>query len=569
MEKSDFVIIGGVAAGPKTAATLARRLPDAKITLFQKDKYLSYATCGMPFFASGEVDDFVELMKTPYGIVRDADFFEKAKGFTAVTQAEVVRINRREKTVTVKNLESGDVFEHGYGKLVIATGATVNRPPFPVLDTPLVTSFTTPEEALNFRRLAERGQIGSVVIVGSGFIGCELVGAMKDMWGIEVTLIEKEKHVLPFVLDHDMAALVEKALRKAGTALILGTGVKEVRLTSEGKPAVVIDSGEEFPADYVFLCMGVHPETKLARECGLEIGETGGILVNEHLQTSDADIYAGGDCIESVHQLTGKKIFLPMGSLANRHGRVIAENLAGNSVTFPGVLGACILKVLDWNIGAVGLTETAAEQAGFDAQAVWASFPDKPEYYPESRTLTLKMVYQPSDNRLLGLQAIGTGDISLRLDVFSSFLQFKAPLDELIRFEHAYAPPFAEALDPLHHMAAIAQARQRGTSFYSPHLEPELLSSSVLWLDVREPEEIKADPLPAEVAGEGAEVVSIPLNKLVEHLAEIEKTKKIVILCRRGLRSYQAALLLKKAGFTDVHVIGGGTTALTETDKHA
>ncbi len=562
VRSSDFVIIGGVAAGPKTAATLARRLPRATITLFQKEEWMSYAPCGMPYFASGELSSFEELTLTPYGLARDPAFFRDTKGIEAITGAEVVRVDRKKKAVTVRMVRTGETFEHTYGKLVIATGATPNRPPFPVPDSPLVRPFAHPDDAVDFRKTAEQGKVGRAVIVGAGFIGCELVDAVRDIWGIEATLIELEDQLLPSVLDSEMAALVRRALSRQGVDVITKAVVERIDLDSDGKPLISIGERTTIAADYVFLCLGVHPQTTLARECGLAIGETGGIVVDRHLRTSDPNIYAGGDCIESFHQITGEEFFLSMGSLANRHGRVIAENLAGVNAEFPGILGAFLLKVLDVNVGCVGLSQRAAERAGFRVGAVWGTFPDKPDFHPDKQTFVLKLVYNESDGRLLGLQGVGAGNVCRRVDVFSSFLQRKATLDDLIDFEHGYAPPYSEPLDPLYQMATIAQVQKLGMSFIPPGSDFSTFSGETLWLDVRETEEAATKPFSSAISEIDPKVVNVPLSDLREHLGKLERGKRIIVVCQRGSRSYQAALFLRQAGLDNVHVLAGGLAAL-------
>ncbi|UCH84891.1 MAG: FAD-dependent oxidoreductase, partial [Candidatus Latescibacterota bacterium] len=540
---SDVVVIGGVAAGPKTAATLARRRPGVRITLFQREEYLSYATCGLPYFASGEVGSFDELLKTSWGSVSDAAYFENAKGFNAVTRAEVVKINREGKTVTVKMLDTDETVEHGYGRLVIATGAVPQDPPMPVPKSDRVRPFTQPADALNFRALAERGEVGEAVIIGGGFIGVELCEAVKDMWGIEVKLFEKQPQLLPYMLDPDMAELVQRSFTGEGVGVSVNATVKSVDLDADGKPVVSVAGQDPVTADYVFLCLGVRPEVTLARECGLDIGETGGIMVDRYMCTSDPDIYAGGDCIESRHQLTGHAIYLPMGSLANRHGRVIAGNVAraldgesaraaaggnvgqdagaGEPPVFPGVLGAFVLRAFETHIGGVGSSEEAARADGFDVRAVWGTFADRPDYNPEMKTITLKMVYENATNRLLGLQAVGKGDISRRIDVFSSLLQQEACVNDIFDFEHSYAPPFAEALDPLHHMAGIAEAVGRGARFVGPDAYPSSIDAGTIILDVRQTEETETTPLPADAADRCAEVIAIPLDQLRGRLGEL------------------------------------------------
>jgi NADPH-dependent 2,4-dienoyl-CoA reductase/sulfur reductase-like enzyme/rhodanese-related sulfurtransferase len=563
-DKSDFVVIGGVAAGPKAAATLVRRLPDATITLFQKEELLSYATCGFPFFASGEVGSFEQLLLTSYDVPRDVHFFETTKGFRAVTRAEVIAIDRKRKTVTVEMLDTGEKLTHGYGRLVIATGAAPNEPPMPVPRCDRVRPFTRPSDVIRFRELAQRGEVESAIIVGGGFIGVELCEAVSELWGIPARLYEQQTQLMPYMLDPDMADIARRSLERNGVAVATGADVEKIETDREEKPVVHVAGAEPVAADYVFLCLGVHPETRLARDCGLDIGETGGIVVDGALRTSDPDIYAGGDCIESVHRITRSPVFMPMGSLANRHGRVIAENLAGVETVFPGVLGAFVLRAFDTNIGGVGLCEAAARRAGLETEAVWGSFGDRPEYNPEMKTITLKMVYERGSRRLLGLQAIGTGDVCRRIDVFSSFLQRGARVDDLFDHEHGYAPPFAEALDPLHHVAGAAMAVERGQGFVGPGAAlMSALDGTTLLLDVRERKEAEKVPLPASLVAAAGRRVHIPLGELRSRLKDLDGANRIVVICRRGLRSYQAALMLRAAGFRDVTAVGAGLQALT------
>lgn len=558
--RSDVVIIGGVAAGPKTAAALARRLPDLKITLFEKGDLVSYGTCGMPYFASGDISGFEELSVTSYGVLRDAAFFKETKGFEVVTGAEVTAIDRKARKVTVKKLADGSSFEHGYDKLVIATGANPVPPPFPVADCDRITPFTRPKDALTFRRAAELGKIGKVAIVGGGFIGCEVAEAAAGLWGIETVLVEKEKQLLPYVLDPDMAEIVRSEMLRQDVTVLTDSLVEKIELNGDGNPVVHVKGEDPVSADYVFVCLGVRPEVTLARDCGLDIGSTGGIQVDAHMRTSDENIYSGGDCVESTHQLTGKPIYMPMGSLANRHGRVIAENLADNPSTFPGVVGAFLVKVFDLNVGTAGLNATASETNGIAARSIWGSFPDKPDYYPEVKTLSAKMVYSEFDEKLLGLQVVGAGDICRRVDVFSAFLQNKATVSDLLDLEHGYAPPYSEALDPLYHLASLAQAIGRGIGITAPrfdHDDSALLQKDILWLDVRETAEAEELPWPCP----GGKLLSIPLGTLRSRLEEIDRNKTVLVVCRRGVRSYQAAVILKQAGFNDVQIVGGGTQA--------
>jgi NADPH-dependent 2,4-dienoyl-CoA reductase/sulfur reductase-like enzyme/rhodanese-related sulfurtransferase len=564
-DKSDVVIIGGVAAGSKTAATLARRRPETTITLFQKETLLSYASCGFPYFASGEVGSFEQLLQTPYGVTRNTEFFEQARGFQAVTSSEVVGINRKNKTVTVTDLKTGETFSHGYGKLVFSTGAEPNTAPFPVAESDRIRPFTSPEDTIAFRRMAERGEIGETVIVGGGFIGVELCEAVKDMWGMDATLYEVQPQLLPWMLDAEMAAILRRSLVSQEIDVNINARVEKIEVGEDGKPVVFVEGHAPKSTDFVFLCLGVTPRTGLARDCGLAIGDQGGIVVDATMRTSDEFIYAGGDCVESIHGITRKPCYLPMGSLANRHGRVIAENLAGGTAEFPGVLGAFVLRAFETNIGGVGLNEQAAGRGGFETGTVWGSFPDRPDYNPEVKTMTLKMVYETESGKLLGLQAIGKGDICRRIDVFSALLQKGGRLGDLLDFEHCYAPPFSDALDPLHHMAGIALATARHSRFVGPG--SVAIDPDTLVLDVREEEEAEKGPLTAAEALAGSSPVVIPLTQLRKRLGELESLvesrhpRRILVVCARGPRSYQASLVLNEAGFGGVEVLAAGLQA--------
>jgi len=456
----------------------------------------------------------------------------------------------------VRNLATGESREHGYGKLVLATGASPNTPPFPVAESDRVRHFTRPADAMAFRQMAQTGQVGSAIVVGGGFIGCEVAEAAGSLWGIEVTLVEKEPQILPYVLDAEMAAMAERELARQDVRVVTGKGIEKIELDNDGNPVATIEGGETVTADYVFLCMGVHPEVALAEDAGLTIGETGAIAVNANQRTSDSDIYAGGDCAETVNQITGKPMYIPMGSLANRQGRVIAENLAGRSAEFPGAVGAFLVKVFDVNVGAVGLSESAARVQGLGVSAVWGCFPDKPDYYPESTTVSLKLIYETASRRLIGLQAVGKGDICRRIDVFSSLLHHKGTLASLLEFEQGYAPPYAEALDPLYHLGCMAEAQLAGTQFRSPSSAAEITDNSVQLIDVREAAEAEADPWPSPLAEQ--KIANIPLGELRDRTGELDSGRKTLILCKRGPRSFQAERILRAAGFAAVEILAGG-----------
>lgn len=563
MDSSDIIIIGGVACGPKAAAVLARRLPNARITLFQKEPFLSYAACGMPWLASGDLEGPDTLCATQYGVKRDEAFFRDTKGFNAHPSCEVLSINRKQKSVTVR-LDDGKTIEHGYGKLVVATGARPTPPPFPVpVDSPRVKPFHALAHATHFRALAEQGRVGRAVIIGAGLVGVELVGALRDLWGIETTIVEAENRILPYVLDTDLAAIVHRHFVTNGVTVHLGAQVTGMKVSADRSPVVCINGVGEIQTDYVFLSLGVRPNTELASACGLDIGVTGALTVNQHMQTSDDDIYAGGDCVESRNRITGEPLYIPMGSLANRHGRVIAEHIAGGVASFNGVVGTFVVKAGELNVAAVGLTRYAAEQAGLNTAAVWGTYSDRPTYFMEHADITCQMLYSPDDMRLLGLQVVGRGEVCRRVDVFSTFLYHSGTVIDLLDHEHAYAPPFSEALDPLYHLACQAMAQQRGVPFVAPNPTPDD-HTDVQWLDVRELDEIASEPMPQWMLQGSHQWIEIPLGELRNRIRDLDSNRPVRIVCARGPRSYQAAVILQQAGFAAIAAVGGGLHALKE-----
>jgi len=553
---SDFVIIGGVAAGTKAASVLARRMPKATITLFERSEHISYASCGLPYFASGDIGTFKELLLTPYGVERDTAFFRDVKGFAVHTNVEAVAIDRPAKNVTLRLKGQNHLVRHRYGKLVLATGGLPIHPPFPIPDIDTVSCFTRPEDAIKFRTMAESGKIESAVIIGGGLIGCELAEAVGGLWGIQTTLIEKADRLLPAMLDSEMAAIVERELVRKKVKVIKGANVNGV-FNHDGRPSVSIEGGDKIDADYLFLALGIRPNVALASDAGLALGKSGAVMVDKRLRTSDPDIYAGGDCVESVHMITGEPCHLPMGSLANKHGRIIAENLAGGFAENPPVLGNMVVKVFDLSAGAVGLTYDKAVVTGFNPESVWGSFVDKPDYYPDKKSFVLKMIYSKTDDRLLGLQAAGDGDICRRLDVFSALLQKRSTVEDLLDFEHAYAPPFSEALDPLFQMASLAKAGKRGILTVNPSEIPEDHSETVL-LDVRETAESSGQPIPETPR---RKIINLPLGILRDANLDIDPAAEIFVICKRGPRAYQAVHILRKKGFGNSKIIGGGVQA--------
>lgn len=551
-----IVIIGGVSTGPKAAARARRRDPEAEITILEKGEILSYAGCGTPYFIAGKIPDYKELMSTPVGVVRDSGFFRNVKAVTVRNRTLVERIDRAARTVTAVALDTGQRLEFPYDKLVIATGSVPVRPEIPGIELAGVHVLSNIEEALAIRGEIDAGR-KRVAIVGGGLIGMEIAESLAER-GAEVTVIELKEHVLPALLDAEMAALVQKHLAQKKVAVRTSTAVLGLKGDDQGRVTGVATDKGTVAADLVVVAVGVRPNVSLAREAGLSIGPLGGIAVDEFLRTSDPDILAGGDCVENRHLLTGEPHYAPMGSTANKHGRVIGDNLTGGRTRYPGVLGTVILKVFDFNVGATGLSEKAARAAGFDVVTALTPGPDRAHYYPGAKTLFLKGVADRRTGQLLGLQAAGPGEASKRIDAAALAIGHRISLEGIALADTAYAPPYANALDNLVHLATTLENKIAGLSdaLSSAQVKAKIdRGEDFVMIDVRTPAEYQemriADPRHR----------FIPLGKLRERLPEIPKDKEIVTFCKTSMRGYEAHLTLKGAGFRDVKFMDGGVAA--------
>ena len=444
-----IVVIGGSAAGPKAAARAKRMDPTAEVTIIQKAPEMSMASCGYPYFVGGVFNNRNALLSTPYGEVRDPHFFVNTKGIQARTETEVTAIDPERRTVQCRDLKSGEVNDLPYDKLIIATGAKARKPPVPGIDLDGVTTLQSMRDADFLRRIRDEGTIKKAVVIGGGLIGIETCEALQ-LSGIDITVIEMLPQILMF-LDWELAKVLENHVRSKAANVI--TDVKLAGFIGEnGKlTAVRLENGTELPCELAVLAIGVAPNTDLAQAAGLEIGDTGGVLVDEYMQTSDPDIYAVGDCVEVVHRITGKKTRAPFGDLANLEGRVAGENaVLGNSVTFPGTFHTGICKVFDFNAGSTGLSESRARQEGYGniVTVINASL-DKPEFMG-AKLLISKMVVDADTGRILGVQCVGPGDVGKQIAMAAMALLGKLTVADLVNADLPYAPPFSLAIDHLH-----------------------------------------------------------------------------------------------------------------------
>ncbi len=543
------VVIGGVAAGPKIAAKVARLRPEAEVTLIEKGEHLSYAGCGLTYYISDMVREQKDLMSTPVGIVRDAAFFQNVKNVRVLNRTEAVEIDRANKRVRLRSPANGAESWIAYDKLALATGARRAVPPLPGANLRNVFGLKDIADAEAIKQATADADIENLVIIGGGLIGVEAAEAFVAI-GCNVTIVEMLPQILA-PLDWEMACHVQKHMTDKGVRILTGAPVASLE-GAEKVEAVVLASGERIPADAVLIAVGIKPEARLAAQAGLEIGPTGAIRTDEYLCTSDPDIYAAGDCAESRHLITGRPCWAPRGSTANKQGRVAAINLCGGSERFPGVLDSMICKVFDYAVGLTGLTERAARECGYEAVAALVPAPDRADYYAGKKMLMLKMVADRATGRLLGLQAIGPGEAAKRLDVAATAITAGMTVDQVSKLDLCYAPPYSPAMDNLITAANVVKNKIEGrlTGISPVELKRRLDAGEPLTLlDVRTPAEFEKSRL--------AGAIHIPLGALRKRHGELPRDKDLVVYCGSALRAYEAALILHHAGFDRVRVLDG------------
>ncbi|MGQ1891477.1 FAD-dependent oxidoreductase [Thermophagus sp. OGC60D27] len=556
MSNKRIIVIGGSAAGPKSAAKARRMDEFADITMFQKAPELSMASCGYPYYVGGFFDDRNKLLCTPTGVVRDPKFFWNAKGIVAKVNTEVTRIDRKNKMVEYTNLATGEKGTQQYDKLIMATGSTPNMPPVPGNDLEGITTLQSMQDADFLRKIRDDGKIKKAVVIGGGLIGIETLEAL-NLAGIELTLVELLPQLLTF-LDWKMAKLVENYL-KTKANVITQNGVAEF-IGENGKlTAVKLQNGTEIPCQLAVVAIGVRPNVKLAKEAGLEIGQLGGITTNEYMQTSDPDIYAAGDCCEVTNIITGKKVLAPYGDLANLQGRVAGENvIAGNVAQFPGTIQTGICKIFDYGVGITGLSEQKAKEAGFDYERVLNASPDKPGFM-NGKLLITKLVVDKKSRRILGAQCLGPGDVSKQLAIWATAIKGNLTVDDMVNADLPYAPPFSLAIDHSIATAHIMENKLKGifNGISSVELKEKVERGDDMFiLDARGADEYEQMRL-------GIGETLIPIGKLRERLNELpkDKNKEIIAFCKISLRGYEAAVLLNHHGYKNVKILEGGVVA--------
>jgi NADPH-dependent 2,4-dienoyl-CoA reductase/sulfur reductase-like enzyme/rhodanese-related sulfurtransferase len=533
-------IVGGVAGGASAAARARRMNEEARIVVFERDAYVSFANCGLPYYIGGEITDRDRLL-----IARPA-LFAKRFCIEVRTRHEVMSIDRRSKVLTIVDHETGRTYEAGYDKLILAPGASPFVPPIPGVTARGVFTLRNLEDADVIAAAMPDAQ--RAVVVGGGYIGLEAVEQFRRR-GLDVALVEMLPQVMPF-LDREMAEPLHRQLEYNGIRLELGRAIASVEENEGAATAVVLSDRTRLPADLVLLGVGVRPNVKLAVDADLDLGASGGIATDEHMRTSDPDIYAVGDAAEYTFGITGERMRVPLAGPANRTGRLAGEHAAtGTSRPAPATWGTSIVRVFGCAAGISGLSLRAARQAGFDARAVHVVGFHHASYYPGAQTIALKLVYEAGAGRILGVQAVGGDGVDKRLDVIATLTHFGGTVHDLAGLDLAYAPPFGSAKDPLH-MAAFAA--QNDLDGLAPVVQPDADLSGYQVVDVREAHEVAAHPLP-----EAPNARHIPLDELRDRIGELDPSLPTVLACRSGLRSYVGTRILRQHGFEQVWNLSG------------
>ncbi len=559
-----ILIIGGVAAGPKAACRLKRVLADAEVTIVDQDNLISYGGCGIPYFVSGDVADEKELRSTSFHMVRDPLFFKNAKGVTVKTRTRALAINRNEKTVRLVDLDTNKEYDQEYHSLLLATGSAPVILPIAGSDAEGVYTISDMHKAIAIKEKLAKGQVGKAVIIGGGAIGVEMAEAFADLWGVETALVEFQPQLFPSIVDQPVARMMEKTLRDNGVEVFVDEGAEEI-IVSDGKAVGVRTARRTLDADIVIMAAGVRPRSELAVAAGLQVGARGGITVNSRMQTSDPDIYAAGDCVEVPHLVSGKRMVFPLGSLANREGRVAADNIAGMAAEFKGAVGSFIVKAFDLAIGSVGLTLAAARTEGFNADISWSSPMDRAHFFPDRGLLNIGLVFDRNSRRILGLQGAGPANdaLSVRIDAVAAAIIAGATIDNIGVAEMAYAPPFNSAIDPVNAAAYIADnlcmnlMRQIDLDEFNRWMEEPAVHPEWVVLDVRHA--IETEPY---VEKYGQQWISLPYDTIRERYNELPKDKRLVIFCNAGSRSFEVQVILQQCGIENSVVVPGGFNLL-------
>lgn len=547
-----YLIIGGVAGGATVAARLRRMDEKADIILFERGKYVSYANCGLPYYIGGTIAQRSKL------------FVQTVKGFTdrfridIRVEQEVTAIHPEKRLIEIKRLDSGETYTETYDKLVLSPGAEPLRPNIEGIDSKKIFTLRNVPDTDAVKNHIDTVHPSRAVVVGGGFIGLEMAENLHQR-GLHVDVVEMANQVMA-PLDFSMAAIVHRHLTDKGVGLYLEDGV--VRFEEQDDKMIVhLRSGRQIATDMVLLSIGVRPEIRLAQQAGLTIGERKGIVVNQYMQTSDPDIYALGDAVEVMHLITGKPALIPLAGPANKQGRIVADNIVfGNNQTYRGSMGTSVAKIFDLTVATAGANAKLLKANNIEYISSYTHGSSHAGYYPNAVPLSIKILFSPTDGRLFGAQVVGFEDADKRIEMFAQVIQRNGTVYDLTQLEHAYAPPYSSAKDPVNMAGYVAENILTGKSRIIHWREIDSLPADTVRIDVRTREEFRMGTIPG--------FRNIPVDELREHLGELPSDKPIVVTCAVGLRGYLAYRILVQNGFKDVRNLSGGyTTWRTATDK--
>lgn len=536
-----LLIVGGVAGGASAAARARRLSEDAEIILFERGPDVSFANCGLPYYVGGEIADRNKLLVvTPQRL-------ETRFRLDVRTRSSVEAIDQAAKKVRVRDLSTGRDYEESYDKLILAPGAAPLRPPIPGIDLPGIYTLRNLHDVDRIKQSVDEG-VKQAVVVGAGFIGLELVENLVRR-GVTTTVVELQDQVLP-PFDKEMTTPIAERLAAKGVSLLLGESAEAFE-KSAGGLVVRLKSGQRLPAQLVILGVGVRPENKLVVEAGLEVGPRGGIRVNEHLQTSDPDIYAVGDAIEVKDFVTGLPTQVPLAGPANRQGRIAADHIFGRDARYRGTQGTAIVRVFDLTAAMTGASEKALQRAKQAYRKVYVHPTHHAGYYPGAESMTLKVVFDPTTGKIFGAQAVGGAGVDKRIDVVAVAIQAGMTVFDLGETELAYSPQYGSAKDPINMAGFVAAGLLRG-EHPQVDVEAALATADLYFLDVRTTQEFAAGHIPG--------AVNIPVDDLRSRLGELPRGQGIAVYCQVGQRGYLATRILRQFGFSAVNLGGGYKT---------
>lgn len=531
------IIIGGVAGGASAAARLRRLDETCEIVILERGDFISFANCGLPYYIGGAITDKNNLtLQTP-------ESFRKRFNIDVRVNNEAVKISPEEKTVTVKNLKSGEIYTESYDNLILSPGAEPVKPNIDGIDSNIVFTLRNIPDTLKIKEYIEKNNPKSAVVIGGGYIGVEMAENLKEA-GLDVSVVELADHLIA-PLDFDMAADVHRYIKSKGIKLYLNNGVKAI----DGN-TVILQNGT-IDAEMIIMSVGVRPETALAKDCGIEVNRRGSIIVDRHMKTNIQNIYAVGDAVEAEDFITKSPAFIPLAGPANKQGRIAADNICGINSEYTGTQGSAVLKLFDMTVATTGINEKSSAAAGIDYDKTYIYSGSHASYYPGASNMSIKALWDKKTLKIIGAQIVGFDGVDKRMDVLASSIRFGAKITDLTNLELCYAPPFGSAKDPVNMLGFVAENIITGKmkQFFWNDVEKLPRDGSVTLLDVRTMTEVNRGKIDG--------FINIPLDSLRERIEEIPKDKPVYLHCHSGLRSYIALCILKGNGYDCFNLSGG------------